>query len=139
VIILLDLNYTLVENSPERGIDPPPMSARLKTEIYRPWLVKLVRSHRVILVTARPARWREATLARIRAQTGWCPQEAYFNDRNLPPPSWKELVLKAHLLTRFDPETMLALESNPKTRAMYERNGIRAVPVGDEPWTRLPV
>lgn len=139
MIILLDLNYTLVENSPERGIDPPPMSARLKTEIYRPWLVKLVRSHRVILVTARPARWREQTLARIRAQTGWGPQEAYFNDRNLYPPAWKELVLKAHLLTRFDPETMLALESNPKTRAMYERNGIRAVPVGNEPWTRLPV
>lgn len=139
MIILLDLNYTLVENSPERGTVAPPMSARLKEEIYRPWLVVLVRRHRVILVTARPARWREATLARIRAQTGWCPQEAYFNDRNLPPPSWKEWVLKARLLTRFDAEEMLALESNPRTRAMYAQNGIRAVPVGNEPWTRLPV
>lgn len=139
MIVLLDLNYTLVENSPERGIPAPPMSERLETEIYRHWLVALLRKHRVILVTARPDRWREATLARIRAQTGWGPQEAYFNERNLPPPAWKEWVLKARLLTRFDAGAMLALESNPKTRAMYERNGIRAIPVGDDPWERIPV
>jgi len=138
VIILLDLNYTLVANSPQRGISPPPMARRLQEETYRLWLVGLVRPHHVILVTARPARWKEPTLERIRVLTGWGPQEAYFNDRNLHPPTWKELVLRAHLLGRFAPAEMLAIESNPNTRAMYARHGIRAVPVEDRPWKRLP-
>jgi len=139
VIILLDLNYTLVANSPQRGISPPPMARRLGEETYRLWLVGLVRPHHVVLVTARPARWQEATIERIRVLTGWEPQEAYFNDRNLNPPPWKELVLRAHLFPRFRPEEMLAIESNPNTRAMYARHGIRAMPVGVRPWKKLPV
>ncbi len=138
MIVLLDLNYTLAENSPERGTSPPPMTKRLEEETYRLWLVRLLRPHHVILVTARPERWREPTLERIKALTGWSPQEAFFNDRNLGPPAFKEHVLRAHLLPRFEAEEMFAIESNPRTRAMYERYGVPAMPVGERPWRRLP-
>ena len=78
-------------------------------------------------------------LAAVLVLAGWEPQEAYFNDRNLNPPPWKELVLRAHLLPRFRPEEMFAIESNPNPRAMYARHGIRALPVGGRPWKMLPV
>ena len=41
-IILLDLNYTLVANSPVHGTAPKRMEKRLADEQYRQWLVELV-------------------------------------------------------------------------------------------------
>ncbi len=121
MIILLDLNYTLVANSPPRGATPPPMAKRLQNETYRTWLIELIRSHSVILVTARPERWKQATLERIQAQTGWLPHEAYF-----APPGWRyPPSIKRHfLLNCIIPnhpagEPMIAIESNPRTRSMY--------------------
>jgi hypothetical protein len=54
MIILLDLNYTLVSNNPARGTTPERMEKRLANEQYRQWLVELVRPHTVVLITARP-------------------------------------------------------------------------------------
>ena len=53
MIILLDLNYTLVSNNPARGTTPERMEKRLANEQYRQWLVELVRPHTVVLITAR--------------------------------------------------------------------------------------
>lgn len=141
MIILLDLNYTLVANSPRRGTTPPPMAVRLRTERYRMWLIELVRPHHVILMTARPCRWREPTLARILQGTGWFPQEAFFADRSPgAPPGIKQRILMDHVYPRHGRNAhYLAIESNPRTRAMYARHGIPAVPVGNRPWTELPV
>ncbi|HPA16142.1 MAG TPA: hypothetical protein PLU30_00245 [Verrucomicrobiae bacterium] len=140
MIILLDLNYTLVANSPKRGITPPPMAVRLRTERYRQWLVELVRPHPVILITARPNRWREPTLARIFQETAWQPQEAFFAELGFGgPPGIKRRILMAHVFPRHGRNAhYLAIESNPRTRAMYARLGIMAVPIGNRPWTRLP-
>mgnify|MGYP001014119411 CR=1 FL=1 len=141
MIILLDLNYTLVANSPKRGTTPPQMAVRLRTERYRQWLVELVRPHHVILITARPRRWREATLERIHEMTGWQPQEAFFAERGPGgPPGIKQRILLAHVFPQHGHDAdYLALESNPRTRAMYARQGVQAVPVRKRPWTRLPV
>ncbi|MEE4211282.1 MAG: hypothetical protein V2I43_18690, partial [Parvularcula sp.] len=78
-IILLDLNYTLVANSPKRG-EPPirPFIRQIEQEEYRQWLIELLRPHRVILITARPNRYQEVTLARIKEKCGWEPMDAYF-------------------------------------------------------------
>lgn len=140
MIILLDLNYTLVANSPKRGTAPPPMAVRLRTERYRQWLVELVRPHHVILITARPSRWREATLERIHQTTGWRPQEAFFAECGSGgPPGIKRRILRAHVFPRHGRDaTYLAIESNPRTRAMYARCDIFAVPVGNRPWKLLP-
>jgi hypothetical protein len=121
MIILLDLNYTLISNSPSRGRTPPRMERRLKSEQYRHWLVELVRPHHVILTTARPERWKEATLARIHDLTGWQPHEAHFAPpgwRN--PPAIKEYVLFQHIFPIHGRHSQyLAVESNPRTRKMY--------------------
>lgn len=121
MIILLDLNYTLVANSPPRGSTPPPMAKRLLTEAYRSWLIELIRPHTVILVTARPDRWKEATLNRLYTQTEWGPHEAHFAPPGWHyPPSIKRHFLTDHILPKIDsPTPMIAIESNPKTRRMY--------------------
>ena len=79
-IVLLDLNYTFVENQAETAkLGGEDFGRRLEFERYRRWLLDLVRDGHVILITARPARYREQTLARIDSRLGWKPDEAYFN------------------------------------------------------------
>lgn len=88
---LVDLNYTLVGNSPKWG-DPriTPFSRQIEREIYRQWLVDFLRDKYAILITARPIRYKEQTLARIFSQTNWQPQEAYFAEISLPLPKSKK-------------------------------------------------
>lgn len=125
-IILLDLNYTLVANSPKHGTTPVRMEKRLAGEQYRQWLVALVRPYTVILMTARPETWMMRTLDRIEEQTGWRPQDACF----APVGWWNPPAIKQHFLqTRVFPihgehARYIAIESNPRTREMYARFSI---------------
>ncbi len=136
MIILLDLNYTLVENS---DVKLRPFAKQIEAEQYRHWLVELLRDHHVILMTARPAMHRTATLESIRAKTAWLPQEAYFNSFGLAPPLAKDRMLKEHVLPKHGAATYLAIESNPQTHAMYARHGIRSVKIAPgERWDALP-
>jgi len=125
-IILLDLNYTLVANSPKHGTTPERMVKRLANEQYRQWLVKLVQPHTVILITARPETWLIRTLDRIAEQTGWRPQDACFAPRGWwNPPAIKEHLLHRDVFTQWGRNSKyLAIESNPRTREMYARFGI---------------
>jgi hypothetical protein len=139
VIYLLDLNYTLVGNSPKRG-EPPlrPFIRQLEQETYRGWLVDLLRPHQVILITARPNRYREATLDRIQRLTDWQPMDAYFAEIEARPPQIKEHLLNAHIFPKYGTSDYFGLESNPHTRAMYARYGINAVRVSDQEMMWLP-
>ena len=136
MIILLDLNYTLVENSTEKQ---KPFSKQIQAERYRAWLVNLVKPQHVILMTARPAKYFAETIASIEEKTGWQPDEALFNAYGLTPPVAKERMLKEHVLPKYPNMEFLAIESNPATRAMYARYGIRSIKVepGEE-WQTLP-
>lgn len=126
-IYLLDLNYTLIANSPPAGTNRPPMETRIKMEHYRQWLVELLRPHAVILITARPERWRDATLARIAALTGWQPMDAYFDDgKTRRPPAIKRYILLNKIFPKYGWSGYHAIESNPKTRQMYARFGIES-------------
>jgi len=137
MIILLDLNYTLVENSDEKH---RPFAKQIEAERYRGWLVELVKPYRVILMTARPAMHKDATLASIHDKTGWLPQEAYFNAYGLTPPLAKERMLNEHVRPNHGHTHYLAIESNPATRGMYEKYGIRAVKVEKgQQWKELPI
>ena len=126
MIILLDLNYTLVANSPKHGTTPERMEKRLAGEQYRQWLVELVRPHTVVLISARPETWMIKTLDRIERETGWCPQDACF----APKGWWNPPAIKEHLLgTAVFPlhgrdASYLAIESNPRTREMYSKFNI---------------
>lgn len=148
-IILLDYVMTLVENT--RSYDAWRVRNRgrsyrdwIAQEEYRMWLVELVRNERVILITARRARYRFSTLARLTAALDWEPMEAFFNEHSLPPARSKKEVLESCIYPRWgrpgESHDYLALESNVSTRAMYRGQGIAALPVpyGPSVWSRLP-
>jgi hypothetical protein len=128
VIYLLDLNYTLIANSAPRGTHPQPMHKRIETELYRGWLVEMLRPHKVILMTARPERWKGSTLARIADLNGWSPTDAYFDDGSTrTPPAIKRHILATKVFPKYGRDDYYAIESNPKTRAMYAALGIPSV------------
>lgn len=127
---LVDLNYTLVGNSPKWG-EPriTPFSRQIEQETYRQWVVDFLRDKYAILITARPQKYREATLERIKLLTGWQPQEVYFAEISAPPPEIKEHLLLNYIFPKHgrNGEDYFGIESNPKTRAMYERYGIKSL------------
>lgn len=127
---LVDLNYTLVENSPKWG-EPriTPFSKQIEQETYRQWLVDFLRDKYAILITARPNRYKEQTFERIFSQTNWQPQESYFAEISAPPPEIKEDLLLRYIFPKHgkNGEDFFGIESNPKTRAMYERYGIKSL------------
>ena len=121
-IALVDLNYTLVENSPKWGAPKIyPFIRQIEQETYRQWLVDFLRDKYAILITARPIRYKEQTLARIFSQTDWQPQEAYFAEISATPPDIKEDLLLRYIFPKHgrNGEDYFGIESNPKTRAMY--------------------
>lgn len=127
---LVDLNYTLVGNSPKWG-EPriTPFSRQIEQETYRQWVVDFLRDKYAILITARPIRYKEQTLARIFSQTNWQPQEAYFAEISATPPEIKEDLLLRYVFPKHgrNGEDYFGIESNPKTRDMYERYGIKSL------------
>ena len=131
---LVDLNYTLVGNSPKWG-EPriTPFSRQIAEETYRQWLVDFLRDKYAILITARPARYREQTLERILAQTGWQPQEVYFAEISATPPEIKEDLLLRYVFPKHgrNGKDYFGIESNPKTRAMYLRYSIESLRAED--------
>lgn len=121
-IALVDLNYTLVENSPKWGAPKIyPFIRQIEQETYRQWLVDFLRDKYAILITARHQKYREATLERIKLLTGWQPQEAYFAEISAPPPEIKEHLLLNYIFPKHgrNGDDFFGIESNPKTRAMY--------------------
>lgn len=127
---LVDLNYTLVGNSPKWG-EPriTPFSKQIERETYRKWLVDFLRDKYAILITARPIRYKEQTLARIFSQTNWQPQEAYFAEISATPPEIKKDLLLRYIFPKHGKNSadFFGIESNLKTRAMYERYGIKSL------------
>jgi hypothetical protein len=139
MIYLLDLNYTLVGNSPKHGTPPiRPFIRQIEQEEYRQWLVDLLRPHQVILITARPDRYREATLQRIAEKTDWSPMDAYFAEISARPHQIKEHLLKNRIFPKYGKGGYFGLESNPMTRGMYAQYGIGAVRVTDQELMMLP-
>lgn len=128
MIYLLDLNQTLVDkNKDDPRLSPFPL--QIKREKYRLELVEELQAYRVILLTARPEKYKAQTLAHIEALTGWLPEEAYFAEITAQPHIMKEHLLLKHVLPRHgkDARKYFGIESNPKTRAMYAKYGIKSM------------
>lgn len=133
-IALVDLNYTLVENSPKWGAPKIyPFIRQIEQETYRQWLVDFLRDKYAILITARPQKYREATLERIKLLTGWQPQEVYFAEISATPPDIKEDLLLRYVFPKHgrNGKDYFGIESNPKTRAMYLRYSIESLRAED--------
>lgn len=136
-IVLLDLNYTFVENQAEAAkLGGEDFGDRLRFERYRVWLRDFVKQGHVVLITARPERYRAATMARMDSLLGWRPAEVYFNEHDLNPAVCKEQVLLTRIFPKYgrpsDGTRYVAVESNPRTAYMYERYGIHALRVWDD-------
>lgn len=119
-IILLDLNYTLADNS--RDVIREGRFYNVAVEQYRGWLIEMLDGFRVVLITVRPQRLKADTMARIMAETGWQPDEAYFNEWGLKAPECKRKVVESYVFPKHGrpgPTTYLALESNDETAKMY--------------------
>ncbi|MHB1051348.1 MAG: hypothetical protein ACYC09_14815 [Bacteroidota bacterium] len=125
-VILLDLNYTLVANS---HMKRAPFLEQIKQERYRSDLIDLVRPFEVILITARPVKYKAVTLANIEGQTNWQPAAAYFNDTFLPPHLFKRLTFVEKIEWKYSPEKFVAIESNPKTIKEYHLLGITCLSI----------
>jgi hypothetical protein len=137
-VVLLDLNYSLVANSAETM-----RQRRYDRELYRGWLVDLLRESRarVVLVTVRPARWERATVARIgKLLDGWQPDEAHFNDRGWSAPAWKAHVLRERVRPRFPSGSFLAIENNANVHTVYDREHVPWVKIDpSDRWAALPL
>lgn len=130
-IYLLDLNYTLVSNQREtRHLRP--FSKRMNHEDYRRDLIDAIKDNYVIMITARPDYQSKDSIDNIMKKTGWMPNVWYFNDGNYDPPTFKEKALNTHVFPQYgknkEDYEFVAIESNPKTRAMYSKYGIKALP-----------
>ncbi len=129
---LVDLNYTLVENSPQWGVPRIyPFIRQIEQETYREWLVNFLRDKYTILITARPERYREVTLERIKLLTDWQPQEAYFAEISAKPSEIKEHLLGKYIFPKHGKNggDFLGIESNPITRVMYKQYDIYSMKV----------
>ncbi len=129
MIYLLDLNYTLVENSENKV---KPFTEQIEQEVYRADLIERLRGEKVIMITARPRMHTEQTLKHIKETTDLVLMDYWFNV-GLMPPAAKHKAMIDYVFPKYgnDPTQYFAIESNPKTRAMYANLGIKALPYED--------
>lgn len=133
MIVLLDLIFTLVERKFDPKSPPVRTEVHLQSERYREWLLRFIEPHRVFLVTARPNKHRDATLARIASELdGWQPEVAFFNLNDQEPHEWKRRVMIEHILPNHAPSQLIAIESNPRSRTMYASFGVPCLQVSPE-------
>ena len=128
-IILLDLNYTLIaDQQTSRYIRP--IERRVELEQYRMDLVEALAGYRVFMLTARAERQKSATLGAIgRRIPQLILERAYFNTHDEQPPDAKYRMMTQFILPDgIVPESCFAIESNPKTRVMYGKLGVKAAP-----------
>lgn len=138
-LILCDLNMTLSSNMRQvfaRVSASKTYGESIKqVEVYRPELVEWLQQAQqagwaVELFTVRKAEWREDTLRNVEARTGFVPDGSWFNDTGI---SGKYAAkVKRQLLERavlhHRPDRLFALESNPSTRAMFNRHKVANQP-----------
>lgn len=146
-ILLLDYQATLVSNFYERNAwkarnEYAPYTEWIKQERLRSWIPELAKREgiKVILMTARSAKYKDITLRQIKSQLGWLPDEWHFNEYNQAPHHCKREVLNRFIYRKYgnDKGIYVAFESNKVTRAMYTKEGIFSLRVGDTPLEKIP-
>jgi len=133
-IILCDLNATLSRNwdAVFRSAGRLGMARTiLEVEQYRPelveWLSETARhGWETHLFTVRRAQWAEATLESIRSKTGWQPDNAWFNDTQMPGKEAARVkeALFDRMLVECEPAGLFGLESNDAVQRMYRRRNV---------------
>ena len=135
-LVLLDLNYTLIGNQEAtRRLRFP---KRASAEQYRMDLVEALEGYDVVLITARPERHKADTMAVLVTRVVLNLVGAYFNTQDQSPPDCKKRIMHEHVFPAgHTPEACFAIESNPRTRAMYARLGVESAPYSSRLVERL--
>jgi hypothetical protein len=107
-------------------------------EKYHKWIINAIQGEYVILITNRPEKYSFATIHNLLKNTGWIPDEWYFNT-GYPPSIAKGKLLEEKVLPKFDIGTeYIAIEGNEMARTRYGRFGIPSVwPEGEKIWGKL--
>lgn len=149
-IILQDLNVALSSNFKEMKAFTNLEEFIINHERYRQWLVELLSKEFVILCTARSKTFEQVTLEKIYLETGWKPNDYFFNDLvnkenvRYSAPEAKRSYLIENIFPKYGTECSIyfAIESNSETRAMYDSLGIECVDANrneHQPWKTLPI
>lgn len=148
-VILQDLNVALSTNFDELKKSRSTRNFIQEKELYRGWLVDLLRHEYVILCTVRSEKYRAVTLTRMKLLTNWEPNEALFNtwvdpktDQPLSAHLAKRRFLTEFIMPKFghDPSKYLAIESNHRSREMYRSLGVKCLKANTDdtsPWKRI--
>ncbi len=134
-VILLDLNYTLAKSI---SLNTYNWTYDVSKDVYSSELVEVLlrmTEANIHLITARPDIYREETLENIKVQTGLIPYASYFKPKKLsyvPIHKVKRDYAKKMIQKGIDPESILAIESNVKTRNEYKKCGIVNVYTRDQ-------
>ena len=145
LIILLDLNNTLVSDGPTFRKPGKNYGEQILHENYRLGLVELLKGHTVLLYTVRKAEHRLVTLDNIAKKcNGWQPHEAFFNGaEGSTGTTVKGAYLKKLIFPRYGmppQQKYYAIESDGAVRAMLGKRYDIPTDRVEEPfnWTRLP-
>ena len=124
-IILLDLDYTLVSNSWE--ISHKNSCEKISLRRYEHSLIDIIKYSYVILMASNHYCESFASLKHIEQNTDLIITESYWNFGKSSAEIKKYWLETAVLPTYgYDGERYIAIESNPRTRFMYEDYGIKA-------------
>ncbi len=134
-VILLDLNATLSDNWRQVSVGGGDFASRIrKIERYRPWLVNWLQENaseiHVLQFTVRKVEYQAITIESIRSKTGWEPDGAYFNNTEISgkyAAKAKDAILDQIISDGYVADEMFAFESNPSTRSMLRRRGVRCI------------
>lgn len=96
--------------------------------------MELIKKYYIIIITARPNYQKQVTIQSLNGKlNGWMPDEMYFQEENDRPPIAKEKLLKKYIFPKHGMQrSYLAIESNPRTKIMYEKYKIPSVSVYDD-------
>lgn len=127
-IILLDLNYTLAEQT---GMNPHTFQYDVSKDVYRKDLVEAISGKRIFMITARTDNYEDETRKKIEADTGLKIERFYFKPirkRFMKVHDFKKSIVLQLLEEGFSPDDFFGIESNANTRASYKSIGVDSCP-----------
>jgi hypothetical protein len=130
-IVLMDFNFTLVENSGSLGKPWMLTDREIQRTEYRHWLYKkcVDAGWSIFVVTSRPQHLADLTIAHcLKNCPGFTPLGWYFNRWGVSAPASKRKSMEGEFFPKHGRDhQFLAIESNAETRKMWTSLGINSL------------
>jgi len=107
---------------------------KFKDQPLRAWMIDDLKDYRVILTSTQP--WNEAgaILRRIAEETGWVPNDFYFNDGKQSNMTLKRHILCNILFRKYGgplKNEWVAIDEDPRTQRLYASFGVKNLWIED--------